>query len=388
MRILHVFRAPLGGLYRHVLDVARGQVELGHEVGIFCDSTTGGTRADQTLALLQPHLALGLTRVAMRRLPHPLDLSALAALSRLRRRVRPGILHGHGSKGGLFARLATDPTLDRTTVRAYTPHGGSFNYNPGSASHRVYMMAEGILTRRTDLFLFESEFVKKRFDEFVGRTDKLVRVVRNGISDAEFEPIIPVPDPFDLVYLGELRPAKGIETLIDALATIRRDRGRRLTLLIVGSGPSADDLKARAKAAGIWDSLVFVPPQPIRGALSRAKVMVVPSRAESLPYVILEAAAAAMPLVSTNVGGIPEIFGARADELIPPGDPAVLAERIIAKLDEPEDIRRASADALSRQVKVGFCIDGMIDGILRGYRDARKARGIGETGPVLSAGLH
>lgn len=388
MRILHIFRAPLGGLYRHVLDVARGQIERGHEVGIFCDSGTGGSRATETLAALEPHLALGLTRIPMRRLPHPIDFTALASLTGLRRRTRPHVLHGHGSKGGLFARIATDPSLDRHTIRAYTPHGGSFNYNPGSRSHRLFMMAERVLARRTDLFLFESEFVKSRFDEYVGATDKIVRVVRNGISEAEFAPLQQIQDPFDLLYLGELRPAKGIETLIDALALIRRQTGRRLTLLVVGSGPSEPDLQERAKAAGVWSSIAFVPPQPIRDALSRANVMVVPSRAESLPYVILEAAAAAIPLVSTNVGGIPEIFGARADELIPPGDPVILASRILGKVDEPEPQRRASAEALSRQVKAGFCIDGMIDGVLRGYREALGARGMVETGRLASAGSH
>src|SRR3712207_7778463 len=77
MRILHVFRAPLGGLFRHVLDVARGQIARGHEVGIFCDSSTGGTRADETLEALRPDLALGLTRVPMRRAIHPYDVMAM-----------------------------------------------------------------------------------------------------------------------------------------------------------------------------------------------------------------------------------------------------------------------------------------------------------------------
>ena len=72
----------------------------------------------------------------------------------------------------------------------------------------------------------------------------------NGISDAEFEPIAHVPDPFDLVYVGELRQAKGIDTLIDAVALLRRERRLRLTLLIVGSGPDDRALQARAKEAG------------------------------------------------------------------------------------------------------------------------------------------
>ena len=76
-RILHVFRAPLGGLFRHVLDVARAQAERGHDVGVFCDSNTGGERADQVLAELSPLLTLGVTRVPMLRNPSPTDMATI-----------------------------------------------------------------------------------------------------------------------------------------------------------------------------------------------------------------------------------------------------------------------------------------------------------------------
>ena len=357
-----------------MLDVARGQIARGHAVGIFCDSTTGGARGNEALETLRPDLALGLHRIGMRRPPHPRDAAAVVALTGIYRRTGANVLHGHGSKGGAYARLVAVPGRDRGTVRAYTPHGGSFNYNPGTLSHVIYMRAEAVLARRTDVFLFESDYVRGRFDAFVGRTDRLVRVVHNGIAEAEFEPLTREADPFDIVYIGELRPAKGIETLIDALALIRREHDRRLTLLMVGSGPSEPELQARAKRAGVWDSIAFVPPQNIRAALGRGRVMAIPSRAESLPYVILEAAAAAQPLVSTNVGGIREIFGPFADELIAPDDVPLLASRLLAKLDEPDEERRGHAEALSRHVRANFCIERMVDGVLAGYRDAFASR--------------
>ncbi|HMO28699.1 glycosyltransferase [Enterovirga sp.] len=376
MRILHVFRAPLGGLFRHVLDVTRGQIARGHEVGIFCDSTTGGPRADEVLAELAPGLRLGLHRVPMRRLPHGTDITALASLTRVYRSAKPDVIHAHGSKGGLHGRLVTVPGQDRKTVRAYTPHGGSFNYNPGSPMHRVYMKVESLLAARTDVFLFESQYIRSRFDAYVGGTKRLVRVIRNGISESEFEPLERAADPFDLIYLGELREAKGVDTLIDALSVIRRKHGLRLTLLAVGSGPSEEVLHKRAREAGIWDSTTFEPPQPIRPALARGRIMVIPSKAESLPYVILEAAAAAQPLVSTNVGGIPEIFGEWSGQLVPPSDVEALAAAILAKVAEPEGIRAGEAEALSRAVRAGFDMEAMIDLGIAGYREALAARGI------------
>ena len=375
LRILHVFRAPLGGLFRHVLDVARGQIARGHEVGFFCDSSTGGSRADETLEALQPDLALGLVRSPMRRGVHPFDITALAGLAWMCRKVRPDVLHGHGAKGGAFARLIVGSDI-KEAIRAYTPHGGSFNYNPGTFAHRIFMEVERRLTPRTDVFLFESGYVAGRFDAFVGPTSQLTRVVHNGISEAEFEPVEQVPDPVDLLYLGELRSAKGIDTLFDALALIRRQQGRRVTLLVVGSGPEESCLRAHAESAGMADAITFLPPQPIRAALARARVMVIPSRAESLPYVILEAAAAAQPLISTNVGGIGEIFGPFADRLIPANDPSVLADRIVRTLARTEEDRRAEAEALSRYVHSGFSLEQMIDGVISGYRAAQGARGL------------
>ncbi len=77
LRIVHVLRAPLGGLFRHVLDVAREQIARGHQVGIVADSLTGGKQADSILEEMRPQLALGLFRLPIHRLPHPTDISAL-----------------------------------------------------------------------------------------------------------------------------------------------------------------------------------------------------------------------------------------------------------------------------------------------------------------------
>ena len=373
MKILHIFRSPMGGLFRHVLDVARGQIALGHEVGIVCDATPGGERAEDSLATIRPQLALGLTRLPMHRLPHPSDARIVAGLTRLQRRIAADVLHGHGAKGGAYARTIVEPRR-AGAIRVYTPHGGAFHYAPGSLSHAAYMRIETMLGRRTDLFLFESDYVRDRFARFVGPTDRVVRVVHNGVTDAEFEPIERLPDPFDLVYIGELRMAKGVDTLIDALAIVRREHKIRLTLLAVGAGPSEEEFKARARAAGVWDSIAFVPPQPIRSALARGRIMILPSRAESLPYVVLEAVAAAQPLVSTNVGGIPEIFGPYADELIRADDPTALAARILSSFAEPEGRRESRAFAVRRHVRETFRVDRMVTDGLAAYGAARRRR--------------
>jgi glycosyltransferase involved in cell wall biosynthesis len=376
LRILHVFRAPLGGLFRHAIDLARGQAERGHAVGIFCDSTTGGRRADEVFAELSGQLTLGITRVPMSRYPSVTDARAQLSAVSLRARLSPDVVHCHGSKGGVYGRLPALITPGRRYVTAYTPHGGSFNYKPGGTEHKVYMAVERLLERATDMFLFESRFIAGRFEAYIGHrptTDH--RIVLNGISDPEFEPIDHSEASFDLVYLGELRSAKGIDTLIEALSLLKSRDGITPRMLIVGSGPDEAELRALTVSRGIADQCVFEPPGPIRKALSRAQVMVVPSRAESLPYVVLEAAAAAQPLVSTDVGGINEIYGPRhRHRLIQPNDPLVMADAIGQALAAPEADRHAQASDLAAHVRDTFRLAPMIDGVTAAYRDALARR--------------
>ena len=105
LKIVHMLRAPLGGLFRHVVDVARGQVERGHRVGLIVDSTTGGANAEATLAELAPRLALGIQRVPITRELNPRDLRALRSISKRISALAPNVLHGHGAKGAALARL-------------------------------------------------------------------------------------------------------------------------------------------------------------------------------------------------------------------------------------------------------------------------------------------
>jgi glycosyltransferase involved in cell wall biosynthesis len=370
LRIVHVLRAPLGGLFRHVLDVTREQIARGHKVGIIADALTGGSQADRILAEIAPQLALGLLRIKIRRLPHPSDIFALLQIHAHLRALRPDVIHGHGSKGGTFARLPGLLPFQGGVIRAYTPHGGSFNYKPGSVSNRAYMSAERLLERGTDLFLFESAYIARRFREDVGATTKFTRIVLNGISEAELVPVRPNENAADFVYVGEWRSAKGIDTLIDALALVNKRHGIVASLVLVGSGPDEAILYDRASARRVREQIRFVPPMRAREAFTLGRAMVVPSRAESLPYVVLEAAGARIPMVATNVGGIPEIFGPCRDRLIQPNDPEALADALFRIASAPRDELRAQADRLAAFVATRFSLPGMADGVIAAYREA------------------
>jgi glycosyltransferase involved in cell wall biosynthesis len=305
--------------------------------------------------------------------PRPADLVALARYGRWIRGVEPDVVHGHGSKGGALARTSWMAGFAPAAARVYTPHGGSFNYQPGSAAHRFYMTVERLLAPLTDAFLFESAYIASRFDSAVGAETRLCRVVVNGLGAAEFARIDPNPGAADFVYIGELRAAKGVDTLMEALAQLDY-RSPLPRLVIVGSGGERERLLERSAQLGVSDRLSFVGPLPFRVAMTLGRILVAPSRAESLPYVLLEAAAARVPIVATDVGGVSEIFGPYRDRLGPCGDPADLARRMADALDrEPLQHELEAAD-LSRFVARNFAIESMADAVLCGYRDALAAR--------------
>jgi glycosyltransferase involved in cell wall biosynthesis len=369
LKIVHVLRAPVGGLFRHVLDLARGQAARGHRVGVIADSLTGGARADAALAEIAPQLALGVQRVAIARQLGAADLGAARAIARRIALAAPDVVHGHGAKGGALARLTPGAP---NAIGAYTPHGGSLGYRPGTLAGGFYRTLEWLLKWRSDLFLFESHYAAATFRARMGRPPGLVRVVHNGVGEDEFAPIANASDATDIVALGELRLIKGFDVLITALAMLKAS-GRQVTATIAGEGPREADFKRQAERLQVADLISFVGHRTAREAFAMGRTLIVSSRSESLPYVVLEAAAAGMPIIATRVGGIPEIFGAEAAHLVVPNDAGALAEAIRGALDAPAQARRVAAIVTAR-VRREFSLTAMVDGALAAYREAIAMR--------------
>jgi glycosyltransferase involved in cell wall biosynthesis len=365
LKIVHVTRAPIGGIFRHILDLAEGQVARGHQVGIVCDSLTGGERAAAALAAIAPRLALGVKRCAIARELSPADCLGLIHVLRHVDAVKPDVLHGHGAKGGAFVRLKRGASR---AVRVYTPHGGSLHYGPGTLRGIVYGRLERILMRRTDLFLFESAFARDTFNALVGRPRAPVRVVPNGVGAAEFAQVVPAADATDVVYVGEFRRIKGADVLVEALARLHQT-GRKVSLTLAGDGEERAALNAQVAALGLTSHVRFVGHVPARTAFALGRVLVVPSRGDSLPYVVIEAAAAGLPMLATRVGGIPEIFGPRASHLVGPENPPALAAAITAALDDAQAMR-VGAEELRQRVRKLFSQDAMVEGVLDAYGQA------------------
>lgn len=365
LRILHAVRAPVGGIIRHILDVANGQADQGHQVGIVADSLTGGERAAAALAEIAPRLALGVHRLPIRREPHPSDVLIWSKFNRLVSKLRPDVLHGHGAKAGAFVRLRGK---SRDSIRIYTPHGGSLHYPQDTPKGAFYSRLERALMNRTELFLFESAFARDTYQRMIGTPSGLVKCVFNGVTSGEFDPVELADDATDICYVGEFRRIKGADLLIEAVARLRAD-GHSVTLTLGGDGEETSALKAQIERLGLGGAVRFIGHVKPRYGFSKGRLLVVPSRGDSMPYVVIEAAAAGVPMIAANVGGIPEIFDTHTSALFVSNSVGAMADAIKAALD---DLSGARARALSLRAHIAqfFSRDAMVQGVVEGYRAA------------------
>lgn len=354
MRILHVFRTPVGGLFRHVRDLARGQSQRGHDVGILCDSETGGGTAADLLAATEPFCELGVTRIPISRLPGWGDIGGIRRTLAHAKAVTPDIIHCHGAKGGLHGRiagrLAGFPTV-------YTPHGGSLHYDWRSPAGFVFLAAEWLLARLGTGIHFVCDFEKSAFDVKIGLGPKPFAVVHNGLWPEEFTPRRLDADAADILFVGDMRVLKGVDVLLRALERL----GSGVTACLVGDGPDLDTFRAMAKTRNL--AVSFPGRMPAAEAFRRGRILVMPSRAESFPYVVLEALAQSVPLIASRVGGIPEILD--QSQMVPPDDVAALAEAIGRALAGSG--LEVEAAARAERLRQGFSAERMIDGVMALY---------------------
>lgn len=371
LRILHCVRAPIGGIFRHIEDLAREQAAAGHEVGVICDASTGGTFEDEHIATLAPHLALGVTRIPMHRQITPGDLMVARRVLRTVAALNPDVLHGHGAKGGAYARMiGTWLNRRRPVGRFYAPHGGSLHHDSRTASGKAYFMIERGLERFSDGLVFVSGYEESVYAESIGRPRVPAAQVRNGLRPAEFEPVVTHPDAADFLFIGMMRDIKGPDVLIDALKDLETRHGRKARALFVGDGPDRERYIARAAAHGLNGHVRFAAPMPAREAFARARTVVVPSRHESSPYIVLETVAAGVPILVTAVGGIPEILAPERDRLLRPGDAAGLADALARTLADPAGAAAAAAER-RRYFQRRHTLAGMARRITEFYLDAR-----------------
>ena len=174
-----------------------------------------------------------------------------------------------------------------------------------------------------------------------------------GVDPQRFRPQAGAraPGPFRMLCVGRLAPAKGQHVLVSALRLLR-DAGHDATLTIVGDGPDRASLERAVDAAGLRMCVEFtgaLNQAQVHARYAQADVFVLPSFAEGIPVVLMEAMASGLPCVSTRITGIPELI--RSDDeglLVPPSDAQALARALSGLIADPARRRCIGAAARVR----------------------------------------
>lgn len=363
LRIVHCFRSPVGGIFRHVRDLAEQHSQAGHQVGILCDSTTGSAHEDRLFEQIMPYLSLGLTRLPIQRSVAPSDLSAVLRSYKEISALQPDVLHGHGAKGGVVARVIGSLLRAKKyrVARFYSPHGGSLHFSKASLSGQAVFMAERLLERMTDGICFVCDYERETYQNKVGKPHCVSKRIYNGISDRDFGEVRLDADAVDLLYVGMLRDLKGPDVFIDAFAEAERIVGHPLRGMVVGDGPDEEKYRKQIEMKGLGRRISMRSAMPAREAFAKSDIVVVPSRAEAMPYIVLEALAAEKCLIASRVGGIPEILGADSAALVPPGSVADLARAMAVALTQTDWKRETmpKADAFRSRFSAAVMADEM-----------------------------
>lgn len=175
-----------------------------------------------------------------------------------------------------------------------------------------------------------------------------IEVLPNGVDVGQFRPSPAEAREPLIVFTGSLIERKGLRYLLQAMPLIRQKLPDQ-RLAVIGEGPQQAELQTLAGQLGLAEAVDFLgaqPPEAVGRWLARARLFVLPSVEEGLGVVLLEALASGTPCLGSRVGGIPDVVTADVGALVPPADPAALAEAAVGLLSDP-----AGWQALSRAAR-------------------------------------
>lgn len=371
LRIIHCFRSPIGGVFRHIRDLAAMQNAAGHQVGVVCEACEDGALEQAQFAAMLPDLKLGLHRIPISRQIGLGDIGALLATRKLLKTLKADIVHGHGAKGGTYARIGAMLANANPRPRTfYSPHGGSLHHDAGSLAGKVMFTAERWQERITDGLIFVSAYEENIYREKIGEPRCAHRIIRNGIAEDEFAPVELAPDAADFIFIGMMRDIKGPDLFIHALAELHKHQiatGQPLASgAVIGDGPRKQNYQALTVQFSLNQHIRFHDAMPVRQALKHGRIFVMSSRAESLPYIVLEVLAAERIVIATQVGGLPEIFGQNSNALCA-ADASALAEKMHEALNSPAQFQSTQPDAT--QLRSLFSREAMAFAVEQFYHD-------------------
>jgi glycosyltransferase involved in cell wall biosynthesis len=298
------------------------------------------------------------------------DVLGLLELLVLMRRLHPQVAHANSSKAGILGRFAA--WLARVPIRIFTVHGWAFAAAPG-LERLLYLWAERLAGHLTSTTICVSEADRDAGIAAHTCAARTSMIIRNGI-DAKSRPRArPDDDPPVIVSVGRLQAPKDPLTLVRAIGQLRDDRVRAI---VVGGGPDRPAVERELARLGLTTVDLVGQRADVADLLAEAQVFVLATRSEGLPFSVLEAMAAGLPVVASRVGGVPElVVEGETGFLVPPADPSALAGALDGLLADP-DLRERLGAAGRARVEGRFRLDVSLRAHLDLYRRELARRGL------------
>jgi glycosyltransferase involved in cell wall biosynthesis len=259
------------------------------------------------------------------------------------RRWRPDVTHTHDARALFYAGPAAWLSGVRRSI--HTRHGKNF----GSTPRQVAVGRQ--LARLVDRYVCVSDDVKAQCVA-EGISPSRLLTIKNGIDLERFAYSGSVPGG-PIVAVARLSPEKDVANLVRATAIAARQIPS-LQVEVAGAGSCLEDLKHLAASLSIANRITFLGEvRDVTSVLARARMFVLPSRSEGIPLTTLEAMACGLPVVATRVGGLPEVVDHGVTGLlVPPGDPAALAEAVARLWNDPARRERMGSAGAQRALEL------------------------------------
>ena len=366
--LLVIDGAFIGGGQKHVLELADRLIRHHRDVAVACEAR--GYLVDQLRQRGIPHHVVRLsTRPSLRGIADTVD--ALQA-------SHAELVHTHGGTAGLYGRLAARWIGRVRTVHTY--HGVHYLHDQRPAKRLARRAIDQFLLRWTDEVICVAQSDKElALRERLALPDH-VSVIYNGIDVTRFhshrrndEGVAKQGGELILGTVGRLHEQKGHSFLLEAAALIRQAHPQ-VRFRIIGDGPLRPVLEARARELGVEATVEFLGARDdIPDQLREFDAFVLPSLWEGLPYVLLEARAAGLPIITTDFSGVREVIADASEAIIVPRRNArSLADAIVELLrNRALWVERGAKGA--QVVRERFSLDAMVEQTLKVYARAMRA---------------
>jgi len=320
----------------------------------------------------------GIKTIRARKLKNKSDLKwgVFAEIREIIKTETPDIVHLNSSKAGLIGAMAAKNLGIKKII--FTAHGWAFNDASFFWQRIIFRLAQWITVLLSHKTITVSQSTKKDIADWTSVTKK-VTTIYNGVEKIEFlkkkearEKLLPEKKGgFWIGTIAELHKNKGLDILIKSFTSLENSSKKKIYLVIIGEGREKEALEKLARNLGVRDRVFFLDFLENAGKFLKAfDLFVLSSRTEGLPFAILEAGLAKLPIIASNVGGIPEIIKKDSGIIIEKENPVLLKEKIEFLMNNPKERRKLGSN-LEKIIKSDFSIEKMANKTLLMYNSKK-----------------